>query len=515
MKEPTDHISVSSLVWGIALLTALLVWLNAFPQWVGCPVAIGPPDLHWEFLPLLAPGIRPFLLLIDVWLGLALALKVVLLRRRRWQAETRWADLGLDFFGAFALFQLFAGHAAVGLDPEWMSYHGWPRDLWDLEEELLSVIAGVVRPAVLVASIGLIVRASVKLFRLTRARQFVKEGLAGRTVPEVVDLFKKDAGRAYDVFDRDKRFGPEPEGLFRRTWHRMKVLYHGVTAQLTPPRRLLFVACLVAALVHGEGTVLALAGGLALLLMLELVDRVRVRDELQVARQLQRDLMPADSPRLPGYDVAHSYRIANEVGGDYYDFLPADERTALVVCDASGHGIAAGMIMAIANATLKAAVDDDPDPEKVVAQLHRALFRTGDRRAFMTIFYAALTPESGALSYVCAGHPYPLLRRAAGEIVELGTGSLPAGIRESSSWTKESASLEPGDRLVLFSDGLPEAVNGPDGEAFGFRRIRELVAPGGTPQEIHDRILQALDAHMGDEPIADDLTLVVVGRHSK
>ncbi len=252
--------------------------------------------------------------------------------------------------------------------------------------------------------------------------------------------------------------------------------------------------------------------GLILVLTMELVDRIRVRDELEVARELQRDLLPDRVPEVAGYHVAHSYRTANTIGGDYYDLLPTpDGRVAVVVGDASGHGIAAGLLMAIANATLKTALDLDPSPCAVMALLNRALYRTGDRRAFMTLFYSVLDPATGELEYACAGHPYPMLRRAGGAVEELGTGQLPLGMRPELDVESASTRLEDGDLLMLFSDGLPEAV-GRGGEAFGFERLRHLLTNVGSPQVIHDRVLMAFDQHRAGEALNDDFTLVVLTR---
>ena len=249
--------------------------------------------------------------------------------------------------------------------------------------------------------------------------------------------------------------------------------------------------------------------------MLELVDRIQVRDEVELARELQRDLLPSSPPELPGWAVANSYRTANAIGGDYHDFQrTADGRLAIVVGDASGHGMAAALIMAIANTTLKAAIDVDPEPRAVLTRLNQALFRTGGRKAFMTCFYGVLDPENGRLEYACAGHPFPLLLRAGGELGELGTGALPLGIKESVTVTPEAVSVEPGDRLLFYSDGLPEALDDAKGRAFGFGRLRELLAARGTAREIHDRVLAAFDEHVGSSPLADDLTLVVVHRLS-
>lgn len=366
-----------------------------------------------------------------------------------------------------------------------------------------------------------------------QARHFLSQYTEGLNVRDLRRLFDQDAAHAYKVLTRDQDEAEEPKDAARRFFHRAKIVFLGISYKLGPARRMLFVLCLAFAILglispptfefYSDQASLELdfspfwfllsIGGLLWLLIVELVDRVRVRDELEVARKLQSDLLPDTSPEVPGYSFAHSYRTANEVGGDYYDFqtLP-DGRLAILMGDASGHGIAAGLLMAISNATLKTALDVDPEPKAVAALLNAALYRTGDRRAFMTLFYGLLDPLSGELSFVCAGHPYPFLRKAGGEIQELGTGTLPLGLRRSLDLQAQSAVLENGDLLVLFTDGLPESVNGPDGDAFGFQKIKQLLATVGSPERVHDRILLAFDEHIGHEPLTDDLTLVVISK---
>jgi sigma-B regulation protein RsbU (phosphoserine phosphatase) len=123
-----------------------------------------------------------------------------------------------------------------------------------------------------------------------------------------------------------------------------------------------------------------------------------------------------------------------------------------------------------------------------------------------------LDPATGRLDYTCAGHPFPLLRRAGGPIEELGCGGFPLGIREGVEPICRSTTLEPGDVLVLYTDGLAEAVDPVRGEAFGFERLGVLVETGGSSQSLHDWILGSFDRHAAGEPLKDDLTLVVVQR---
>jgi serine phosphatase RsbU (regulator of sigma subunit) len=364
--------------------------------------------------------------------------------------------------------------------------------------------------------------------------QFVRDYTAGLRRQDLRRLFERDALEAYGVLTRDSAGRPEPETKVRRFWHRVRTVFLGLSYKLTPARRVLFAAAMIAFLLgvfdlriqvdqgrewdfsFGLTSVWLLASVAALvyLLALELVDRIRVRDELEVARALQADLLPRIVPDLPGYHISHSYRTANEVGGDYYDFsVLEDGRLALMVGDASGHGMAAGLLMAIANATLGLAIDLDPSPPAALRMLNRTLCRTGDTRAFMSIFYALLDPAGGDLEFACAGHPFPLLRRRDGVVEELGLGGLPLGVRQDLSFSSERVVIEPGDILVLYSDGLPEGVS-ERGEPFGYERLRELVAQPGTPQEIHGRILRAFDLHRGETPLGDDFSLVVLGRDS-
>jgi sigma-B regulation protein RsbU (phosphoserine phosphatase) len=366
---------------------------------------------------------------------------------------------------------------------------------------------------------------------IERVGGFFREYTAGWNARDFVRLFDRDAGEAYAVLTREHAREPEPEGRLARFLFRVRLAFLGISYKLSPARRLLFVAALLAAVfgllrgsialsLHGRRMSVEFSPAwfllslllLGFLLALELVDRVRVRDELEVARELQADLLPHAAPALAGWRFAHSYRTANEVGGDYYDFtaLP-DGRLALAVGDASGHGMAAGLVMAIGNATLKTALDLDPAPAKVAAVLNRTLCRTGTRRTFLSFFYALLDPASGRLEYFGAGHPFPLLLRRDGRIQELGAGGLPLGIREPLSPPTAEATLAPGDLLVLYTDGLVEATDRAE-SAFGFDRLASVVYHGGSPQTLHDRVLAAFDAHVAGEPLRDDVTLVVVGR---
>lgn len=362
-----------------------------------------------------------------------------------------------------------------------------------------------------------------------RGLRFVRDFTDGIDRRELERLFEEDTNRAVTVLaGSDSEPRASDDGL-TRTLRLIKDFFLGLALRLSPGRRLLFTTCLVLPVLGIFDVDVSLGAyrlfidvspfwfllsiaGLTLLLALELVDQLRVRDEVEVARQLQDELLPDADPRWPGYRLAHSYRTANTIGGDYYDFLDLEDgRWAIAVGDASGHGIGAGLLMAIASASLRTAVELDPDPSAVLGLLDRTLSRTGGRRAFMTLFYGVIDPADGSFEFACGGHPFPYVRRADGRVEELGTGALPLGLGRRRPYQTQQSTLEAGDQLVLYSDGLPEACGKQDA-AFGFERLRTLVAGGKDARHTHDRILDAVDRHLADRPLHDDLTLVVVER---
>lgn len=364
-----------------------------------------------------------------------------------------------------------------------------------------------------------------------RSERFLADYLAGLSGDELRRLVDRDARGAYSVLMREREAEVAAAVGIQRYLLAAKLLFLSISEKLSPRRRLLFGVAIVSALAGfidpriswTEGGRPQSLGGsglfylvavvcLLLLLAFEMVDRVLVRDEIQIARQLQRDLLPKASPDVAGYAFAHSSRTANDIGGDYYQLHRlTDGRLAIVVADASGHGMAAGLLMAIANATLHIALELDPSPVAVSTLLHRAIWRTGDRRSFLTLFYALLDPASGEIEYVCAGHPFPLLRRASGAIEEPALGSYPLGMRETVTPACGRLALAPGDLMVLFSDGLFEGVDR-SGQAFGFERLRAALARPTSARTAHEQISAAFENHVGEEPLADDLTLVVVER---
>ena len=253
---------------------------------------------------------------------------------------------------------------------------------------------------------------------------------------------------------------------------------------------------------------------LGLLLAMELVDKINYRDELELARDLQASLIPKTLPRVPGWELGAHNEIANTVGGDIYDFVPLpDGRLAVLFGDASGHGMAAGLIMAVSHAAFRTQLEVDPSPAAMFATLNRILCRTGSPRAFFGCLYFLIS-EDGRFVTAAAGHPPALRVGPDGTIRErIGRGAYPLGIRPGLTWPEEHGRIEPGETLLFHSDGLPEARNAA-GEDFGDERIAAtlLREPGLRAQERADSLARELRAFLGRQAVEDDVSIAVVER---
>ena len=258
----------------------------------------------------------------------------------------------------------------------------------------------------------------------------------------------------------------------------------------------------------------AAAALLTLLLGMELVDKINFRDELELARALQASLIPKDLPKSPVYELGAHNEIANMVGGDIYDFVPLpDGRLAVLFGDASGHGMAASLVMAVAHAAFRTQLEVDAAPPAMFATLNRILSRTGSRRAFFGCVYL-LFSRDGALSGSIAGHPQPLAIRPDGSVRQrFGTGAYPLGIKNGISWPVENGRLEAGEILLLHSDGVSEARDSA-GQEFGDARIEAAarLAIRLPAQEIAAALAREVRAFRGRSTPEDDVSIAVLRR---
>ncbi|HEV7672436.1 MAG TPA: SpoIIE family protein phosphatase [Thermoanaerobaculia bacterium] len=236
--------------------------------------------------------------------------------------------------------------------------------------------------------------------------------------------------------------------------------------------------------------------------------------ELEAARRIQTSILPRRLPEIPGLKVAARFRPSSAVAGDLYDFLAVDaERLGLVVADVSGHGVPAALIASMVKVAVSSRSDCADDPARLLTQVNRTLcgsFESG----FVTATYLFLDPARGKLVAANAGHPAPILLRASGELREIGGRGPILGRFASARFQAESLDLTPGDRLVLYTDGLTEALDTTE-EMFGEARLEAFVR-GHTQlaaETFCDALLDELrrfTAGRGELALEDDLTLVVV-----
>jgi sigma-B regulation protein RsbU (phosphoserine phosphatase) len=244
--------------------------------------------------------------------------------------------------------------------------------------------------------------------------------------------------------------------------------------------------------------------------------------ETRAVGDLQREMLPQEAPELPGYAWDTTYLTSTRAGGDYYDFLRRpDGRVAIVVADATGHGAPAAVLMAMFRVLLHAATDapapeaPGATPEALLARLNVELAGTLVPGRFVTACIASLDPASGRLDYSLAGHPPPLLVRHATRAVEEVElrGGPPLGLLASTTFERGTAQLEPGDTLVLHTDGVTEAMDASQ-TLFGDTRFRAALARsnGQGPAAMRESVLAALDGHRRGAPLEDDLSLLLLRR---
>lgn len=243
-----------------------------------------------------------------------------------------------------------------------------------------------------------------------------------------------------------------------------------------------------------------------------------MEDSVRRASERQRRLLPAQAPEVPGAEIDLVYRPASVVSGDFYDFVPLDDgKMAFIVGDVSGHGIEAGIVMGMAKKVLAIRLQDFQDPVEALVRTNEDVDRELGRVSFVTAFVAVFDPAAGTLSCVRAGHNPPLLfhPRREGRGLELKPRGMGLGIVNQAAFEPSlerlDLPLQPGDLLLLYTDGLVEARN-KDGEQFGVERTREVLAAtyGYPPALVLSHLAGALDGFAGDAVSEDDITAVCV-----
>ncbi|MBZ5620025.1 MAG: PP2C family protein-serine/threonine phosphatase [Acidobacteriia bacterium] len=356
-------------------------------------------------------------------------------------------------------------------------------------------------------------------FAAQRLQTFWDRLTDGMAIDALWADFKADARAGYDFYAKDVDW--EAIGQHRGHRHRLlaaRALAWALLRKLSPARRVFLLLTMVYVVIclfgrDGGGGILIVTAAFILLLALELADRVTMKRDLEIAREIQRWLVPAAPPEVAGLDLAFATRPANTVSGDYYDAFHRDSgRLLLIVADVAGKSIPAALLMATIQASLRTLAAAPIALEEVVLGLNRhACANSQGGLRFTTAFLGELDLASRTMRYICAGHNPPVLRRAAGVLERLEAGGLPLGVMASARFEQGAVALDSGDLLVVFTDGVVEAENERQ-EEYGEPRMLEVVRGlgGGTAAQGLKILISAVDAFVGRTRQHDDITALVM-----
>jgi serine phosphatase RsbU (regulator of sigma subunit) len=317
------------------------------------------------------------------------------------------------------------------------------------------------------------------------------------------------------------------------------------TLKMTPARRFLFASALVMAIIGlfrlsvgfevawipidpfvlrfpipmprwpvGTGWLILSLLALNLIVLLEVFERLSLKNDLEIARDIQKAMLPRGLYADRGLEAFGLTRPANTVGGDFYDVLPLpDGRLLVALGDVAGKGSPAALLMALLLAMLRTLVDEGLEPAPLIERLNVQIARHAPPSRFITLLFVIIDPATGVVTSVNAGHLPALIQRTDGRVDLLDEGGIALGMFDGSTYTAQTAHLEPGDLLVLYSDGITEAED-PRGTPFDEDGLRSLVsAHARSPlPDIGKAIFAAVGRHAQDVRFADDLTILLARR---
>jgi sigma-B regulation protein RsbU (phosphoserine phosphatase) len=372
-----------------------------------------------------------------------------------------------------------------------------------------------------------------------RLHRFWRRVTDGLEVSQLWSQFESEARTSYRLYSRDVE-AKTPDGLTHggRNLHIVKEFFWAVFEKLSPARRVLLLAALLLLVIPHAAIEYTGRGGnveaiefdlhfwaallLLLLLILEIADRVVMKRDLQIAREIQTWLLPGVPPQIPGLSIAYATRPANTVAGDYYDVFPRpgrtndDNRVVLAVADVAGKSIPAAMLMATFQASLKTLSTAQVALPELASNMNRyACSNSQGGLRFTTAVLAEYDPVRRTVDYINAGHNNPILRRASGQIERLDVGGLPFGIQPEAKYESATVTLAPGDWLIIFTDGLVEAENARQ-EEYGEARLLTAIEAGKSvePPEMLKRLMAEVDLFVGNTPQHDDVTCMLLKSES-
>jgi serine phosphatase RsbU (regulator of sigma subunit) len=349
-------------------------------------------------------------------------------------------------------------------------------------------------------------------------------------------LFRRETPALFGLHLKDwDEADAREKGALARFFSKLRFLGARILEQMSPARRffllLAFVLLVISMFTTGNLPLYAFAI-LAFLLVLELSEKLLARDEIEIAREVQRSLFPLEDPAVEGWTLASRNVPANDVGGDYYDYVRIEEHGTwgIALGDVAGKGMGAALLVANLQATLRAYLRIDlkevagggrpPGGGRSTGEmaflfslLNRALASVVQSNRFASLVYGELDPRTGRFVYVNAGQNPPMVVRADGSLLQLPPGGMILGILEEACFSAAEVVLAPGDALVLYCDGVTERFDA-GGEEYGEERLAEVLSRnrGRPAAAVRDALLDSVATFAGDTPAHDDVTVVVLAR---
>jgi phosphoserine phosphatase RsbU/P len=348
----------------------------------------------------------------------------------------------------------------------------------------------------------------------------------GLELQQLWSQFVTEARSGYRLYSREVEARKDEPRTPRPSWvHTLGDFFWAILMKLSPAKRVVLLVAVVLLLIStmtfqgDNGTSVTidtrLIGGvlILLILILETADRVVMKRDLEIAREIQHWLVPSEAPAVPGLDIAFVTRPANTVAGDYYDVIPRGTAglRLLVIADVAGKSMPAALLMATFQASLKTLSATSPDLVELVCGLNRYASDHSIRGSrFTTAFLGEFDPATRVLNYVNAGHNPPMRLRGF-DVESLNTGGVPLGILKDASYESGQTVLQPGDVLAIYTDGVVEAEN-VAGVEFGEERMLAAIraVPTGTAQQIVQQLMSQIELFVGTAPQHDDITCMIV-----
>ena len=349
---------------------------------------------------------------------------------------------------------------------------------------------------------------------------------AGMELDDLWSQFKSEAEASARPFKQEVDRRADREKSWKQPFKIIAAIFSSILKKLSPPRRVFLLITLILAIFSVVGLeflfftreveLLLAFIGLLLLLVMVLGDHISMKRDIEIAREIQRWLVPRVPPEVAGVDMAFATRPAKMVAGDYYDAFrrAVDGPLLIAVADVAGKSVPAAMLMATFQASLRALAGSRGSLSDLVAGLNRqACSNNMNGRRFTTAFLAELDPVTGGLNYLCAGHNPPMLKHSDGTIERLKSESIPLGIEINEKYETGRTVLGLGDVLIIYTDGVTEARD-EDGEEFGEARLLALAAEPFEERAAMtlSTIMRKLDEFVDGAPQHDDITCLVVRR---